>query len=173
MAAFISSSPPLTMSVSRGRSGRMMYDPYQPQHLVRRTERQDIRPIWWDICTIYAPLFVSIENVNHFCRARLNKERLGFMDHSLQWNCPICCIVCVLSLLKLLSVIRNGPADVLSLCKTLLGYMLRSVIPSANTGHRTGVLHMCFAFEWLWLILTIIRGFSSTRPAYPNNPIMF
>lgn len=37
MTAFISSSPPLTMSVSRGRSGRMMYDPYQPQHLVRRT----------------------------------------------------------------------------------------------------------------------------------------
>lgn len=54
----------------RGRHCRMMDDAGRPQHLVRGVcVRQDIRAIWWDICTIYAPLFVPIENVNHRYRS--------------------------------------------------------------------------------------------------------
>lgn len=52
-----------------------MDDPLEPQHLVSERGTQDIRAVWWDICSIYAPLSVSIENVNHHHRRFVGWEK--------------------------------------------------------------------------------------------------
>lgn len=153
MGAFISSSPPLTMSVSKERAHSVRWWTIHTNHNTWSVESGDIRSIWWDICTIYVPLFVSIENVNHLYiedRTKLVPKIYGTL-RAMELSNMLPCLCA-----EFAGAAIRHPQLVYwrSLCKTVVESW-RIAFPVQTPNIRTRLTHVLF-FEWLWLILPII-----------------